>query len=135
MEKMHTISKKISKTPLPLLALYVAIGFFAVASVVIMYSDNSSCDVAHHHTVGGKQTVCPVMVMSIDKDVYTEYKGTKVYFCCPVCKPEFEKNPEKYIGKLPQFKDVEKDKIWEALGSEKYISANFHSLLNRKSMV
>ena len=50
-----------------------------------------------------EQTVCPVMGGKINKDIFTEYKGKKVYFCCPGCKPEFEKNPEKYINKLPQF--------------------------------
>jgi YHS domain-containing protein len=50
-----------------------------------------------------EQTICPVMGGKINKDIFTEYKGKKVYFCCPACKPEFEKNPEKYIDKLPQF--------------------------------
>jgi YHS domain-containing protein len=40
---------------------------------------------------------------AINKDIYTVYKGKKVYFCCVGCKPQFEKDPEKYIGKLPQF--------------------------------
>lgn len=52
----------------------------------------------------GEQTTCPVMGSPINKDIFTEYKGKKVYFCCSACKPEFEKNPEKYLGKLPQFK-------------------------------
>jgi len=51
-----------------------------------------------------EQTICPVMAAPINKDLYTEYKGEKVYFCCPGCKQEFEKDPEKYIAKLPQFK-------------------------------
>ncbi len=51
-----------------------------------------------------EQTTCPIMGSAIDKALFTEYKGKKVYFCCPGCKPEFEKNPEKYIVKLPQFK-------------------------------
>jgi YHS domain-containing protein len=51
-----------------------------------------------------EQTNCPVMGGAIDKNIYTEYKGKKVYFCCNDCKAEFEKNPEKYIAKLPQFK-------------------------------
>jgi YHS domain-containing protein len=50
-----------------------------------------------------EQKTCPVMGNPIDKNVFIVYKGKKVYFCCPMCKPEFEKNPEKYIGKLPQF--------------------------------
>jgi YHS domain-containing protein len=53
----------------------------------------------------GEQTVCPVMVGNpIDKNVFVEYQGEKVYFCCAQCKAEFEKNPEKYLSKLPQFK-------------------------------
>ena len=52
----------------------------------------------------GQQTTCPVMGLPINKDLFTVYKGKKVYFCCPGCKPEFEKNPEKYLAKLPQFK-------------------------------
>jgi YHS domain-containing protein len=39
----------------------------------------------------------------IDKNVFVEYKGKKVYFCCAACKSVFEKDPEKYIAKLPQF--------------------------------
>ena len=52
-----------------------------------------------------EQTVCPIMGGAIDKAFFTEYQGKKVYFCCPGCKPEFEKNPEKYLAKLPQFKN------------------------------
>jgi YHS domain-containing protein len=53
-----------------------------------------------------EQTTCPVMEGNkINKAIFTEYKGKKVYFCCPECKPKFEAEPEKYIAKLPQFKD------------------------------
>jgi len=51
------------------------------------------------------QKICPVMGGAINKDFFTIYKGKKVYFCCPGCKPEFEKDPEKYLAKLPQFKE------------------------------
>jgi YHS domain-containing protein len=52
-----------------------------------------------------EQTKCPVMPNNpIDKNVFVEYKGKKVYFCCEVCKAEFNKDPEKYIKDLPQFK-------------------------------
>jgi YHS domain-containing protein len=50
-----------------------------------------------------EQTTCPVMGGAINKEYSTEYKGKKVYFCCPGCKEPFEKDPEKYISKLPQF--------------------------------
>jgi len=51
------------------------------------------------------QTTCPIMGMAIDKNVYTEYKGKKVYFCCAGCETPFLENPEKYLSKLPQFKN------------------------------
>ena len=51
-----------------------------------------------------EQTMCPVMEGNkIDKNVFVEYKGKKVYFCCAQCKAAFEKEPEKYLAKLPQF--------------------------------
>jgi len=50
-----------------------------------------------------EQTTCPIMAMAIDKNVYTEYKGKKVYFCCAGCETPFLENPEKYLSKLPQF--------------------------------
>jgi YHS domain-containing protein len=51
-----------------------------------------------------EQTMCPVMDGNkIDKNVFVEYKGKKVYFCCADCKAKFEADPEKYIANLPQF--------------------------------
>jgi YHS domain-containing protein len=51
-----------------------------------------------------EQTVCQVMGGAINKEIFSEYKGKKVYFCCPECKAKFNADPEKYIAKLPQFK-------------------------------
>jgi len=52
-----------------------------------------------------QQSTCPIMGRPINKDIFTEYKGKKVYFCCAGCKEKFEKEPEKYLDKLPQFKE------------------------------
>lgn len=46
------------------------------------------------------QTNCPVMGGKINKEVYTDYQGKRVYFCCTGCIPEFKKYPAKYIKKL-----------------------------------
>lgn len=52
------------------------------------------------------QTTCPVMDGNpIDKNVFTEYKGKKVYFCCQDCVAKFKAEPEKYAATLPQFKE------------------------------
>jgi len=50
-----------------------------------------------------EQKICPVMEGPINKEIYIEYKGKKVYFCCAGCKEKFEKDPDKYLSKLPQF--------------------------------
>jgi hypothetical protein len=49
------------------------------------------------------QTRCPVMDGEIKPDIFVEYKGKKVYFCCPPCKAKFNADPEKFLPKLPQF--------------------------------
>lgn len=49
------------------------------------------------------QTKCPVSGKPINPEAFVEYKGEKVYFCCPGCPKAFEENPEKYVAKLPQF--------------------------------
>jgi YHS domain-containing protein len=46
------------------------------------------------------QTKCPVMGGDIDKQYFADYNGKRVYFCCPMCAPQFNKDPEKYIKKL-----------------------------------
>ncbi len=51
-----------------------------------------------------EQTHCPVMKGPINKEYFVEYKNKKVYFCCPGCEEEFNKDPEKYTAELPQFK-------------------------------
>lgn len=52
-----------------------------------------------------EQTTCPVMGGPIDPNVYTEYKGKRVYFCCKGCDKKFLENPEQYVDKLPQFRE------------------------------
>ncbi len=50
-----------------------------------------------------EQTTCPVMGAKINKNIFVEHKGQKVYFCCGGCEGKFKADPEKYISKLPQF--------------------------------
>jgi len=33
----------------------------------------------------------------IDRSVYTDHQGKRVYFCCPACVDAFEKDPASYI--------------------------------------
>ncbi len=43
------------------------------------------------------QKTCPVMGNPIDKNIYVDYKGRRIYFCCKACISTFNKNPEKYL--------------------------------------
>ena len=51
----------------------------------------------------GQQTVCPVSDYNIDPNVWVEHQGRRVYLCCDGCKDAFQKYPERFVTKLPQF--------------------------------
>lgn len=45
---------------------------------------------------------CPVtgdVVTDPSTALKSVYKGRTYYFCCPACKPKFDADPEKYVGK------------------------------------
>ena len=48
------------------------------------------------------QTTCPVLGGNVDKNVYADYQGKRIYFCCKGCDAEFNKDPEKYLKKLQE---------------------------------
>lgn len=43
-----------------------------------------------------KDPVCGAEMKPKNVEQRSEYQGTTYYFCSPVCKGEFEANPEKY---------------------------------------
>ena len=48
----------------------------------------------------GAKASCPISGESFTisaATAHSEYKGKHVYFCCPGCKTQFDKNPEKYL--------------------------------------
>ncbi len=49
------------------------------------------------------QTECPVSGMPVDITKTLKHDGKTVYFCCENCPKAFEKEPEKFVEKLPQF--------------------------------
>ena len=57
-------------------------------------------------TLENIQTTCPVSGESLaggdmGPPVAVSYKGRTVMFCCNMCPPKFEKEPAKYLAKLP----------------------------------
>jgi YHS domain-containing protein len=76
-----------------------------------------------------EQTVCPVMEgKAIDRSLFTEHRGKRVYFCCKFCKGAFEKEPEKYLSKLPQFTGSRAEEAGVAHGHDHEAPADETSL-------
>ena len=54
------------------------------------------------HTAKAAALVCPVSgdkIASVKAAVgHSTYKGKTYYFCCPDCKPKFDKNPGKIVA-------------------------------------
>ena len=59
------------------------------------------------------ETACPVMGGKPRADLFRDYKGRRVLFCCPVCPPKFDKDPEKYLKKLEAQTAEKKDEKTE----------------------
>ena len=51
---------------------------------------------------GKSQIACPVQGGKINKEIYTDYQGQRVYFCCPACIDIFKKDPEKFLRKMQE---------------------------------
>lgn len=47
-----------------------------------------------------KQTQCPVMGGDINKDIYVDVEGKRIYLCCKGCEEAVKKEPLKYIQQM-----------------------------------
>jgi YHS domain-containing protein len=47
-----------------------------------------------------EQVNCPVMGGKINKEIYADHDGKRVYFCCAMCIDTFKKDPAKSLKKL-----------------------------------
>ena len=48
------------------------------------------------------QKSCPVTGDPIDSNIFVDYGGKRVYFCCSMCPPKFKQDPENYLKKLKE---------------------------------
>lgn len=58
------------------------------------------------------QGTCPVMGRTVNRSIYTDNKGWRIYFCCPPCVKAFESDPEKYL-QLMKEQEIELEKVSE----------------------
>jgi len=47
-----------------------------------------------------QQTTCPVMGSKINRNLYVDHKGKRIYVCCKGCVGVVQKDPEKHVEKL-----------------------------------
>ena len=67
---------------------------------------------------GQPQTTCPVMKGSpVNKSLYVDAEGYRIYVCCGGCVREVQANPAKYVAEL-QAEGVELEKAPEAPKAE-----------------
>ena len=43
------------------------------------------------------QPTCPVMGNPISRALHTDYRGKRIYFCCPPCVKKFEDDPDRFM--------------------------------------
>jgi YHS domain-containing protein len=77
------------------------------------------------------QTTCPVMGNEINKSLYVDYNGKRIYVCCTMCLDSVKKDPAKYIKKLEKMgQSVET--IAEAKGDSAKVAAKDSSAIPKK---
>ena len=77
-------------------ALFVGCLCLVVSAAFVL----SGCGKGADEAVAGTQTTCPIMGNKINKEIYEDHKGKRVYFCCQACSAKFKADPDKYMKKL-----------------------------------
>ena len=73
-------------------------------------SKDAKSDKSSKTPVKGKaQTLCPVIGGEIDKNIYIDIKGKRIYVCCKGCLAAIKADPDKYI-KILEDQGVEIEK-------------------------
>jgi YHS domain-containing protein len=52
------------------------------------------------------QKTCPVMGGAIDKEVFADHGGRRIYLCCEGCREPFESDPATYLRKLEEMGEI-----------------------------
>ena len=79
---------------------FVLVMFFAFSGCSHFTHNHGTVQKDAHASGTMHQTTCPVMGGEIDKNVYVDYQGKRVFFCCKMCVDKFKEDPEKYMKKL-----------------------------------
>lgn len=77
-------------------------GNFKLDASAQIRGQHSMVNLLNASSTGSEQTLCPVMGGPINKNLYTDVKGYRIYVCCPGCTEAIKKDPDTYIEKLRQ---------------------------------
>ena len=95
---------KLSGTCKKTIVLFCATGLFLAMPAIGQTEKSDSATSAPKAITVVKQlkpqTTSPVMGGEINKSLYVDYQGKRIYVCCEGCLGKLKKNPEKYIKKL-----------------------------------
>lgn len=81
-----------------LITMLVVISCFFVINSV--YSNCGKCDAGAKTSAAcdvKMQSLCPIMNSEINKDLYVDYEGKRIYVCCPGCIDTVKADPAKYV--------------------------------------
>ncbi len=81
-----------------------------ISAVVMTGSARAGCCVARktgcafttENTAAANQAICPVMGRTINRNIYLDCEGKRIYFCCKSCKGRFLNDPARYLEKMKE---------------------------------
>ena len=89
----------------------VLVAFMVVGTAVLLGCGKENDHGGHDHTAApvgtalaeaGNQETCPMMGTPINKSLYVDHDGKRVYVCCEQCLAPVKENPAKYITELEE---------------------------------
>ena len=96
----------------------------AVAGIFFLVGNLSAEEAAKQNPQEKKvQTECPVMGGKINKSLFVDYQGKRIYVCCGGCIGTVKAAPEKYVKALEAkgivLEETPKDKVEDKEGTSK----------------
>ncbi|NLP03077.1 MAG: hypothetical protein GX089_11320 [Fibrobacter sp.] len=89
-----------------LLVSVIALSMLFIVSACEKKTEKAGCTDHKHHSASAHhakaQTVCPVMGEKINKDLFVDVDGKRIYVCCDGCIAEVKADPAKYIKKIEE---------------------------------
>lgn len=76
--------------------LFVGVLCLAVSAGFLL----TGCGPGEGEAKAGPQTTCPMMGNKIDKKIYVDHKGKRIYFCCDGCPKAFKADADAQMKKM-----------------------------------